>query len=209
MNRREAIRSLFGLAGSVLLSSYTISEYEIFRDLHLIGLGGAGCNMLEYIHGQGLKSKYTAISSPVRYDLPLGIVFIEYGPIIKAPRDYSVMEMDLPISDSILELLEENNDFVLMVGLGGNTGSNLVRQLSKILQAKGKRFIVICQTPFTFEGKSRRNLASRTLNELQRIPRVHSFNLDSIRDKFGDLKLSEAFLKADEHCYQLLRTNLS
>lgn len=197
------------MAGSVMLSSYTLSEQVISRDLHLIGLGGAGCNMLEYIHGQGLKAKYTAISSPVRYGLPLGIGFIQYGPISKGLRDYSVTEQDLPISYSILELLEENNEFVLMVGLGGNTGSNLARQLSRILQSKGKRFMVICHTPFTFEGKSRRNLASRTLNELQRIHGVHSFNLDSIRDIFGDLKLSEAFLKADEQSYQLLRMNLS
>ncbi len=45
----------------------------MFKPTHFIGLGGAGCNALEYIHRQGITAKYTCISYPERPHRPVDI----------------------------------------------------------------------------------------------------------------------------------------
>jgi len=128
-----------------------------------------------------------------------------------AEHDYHTyrLEMkDLEITDDIQNLFNSNSMFVLFAGFGGTTGTNLTRQLSAMLQQNNKKFMVIYTMPFKFEGASRNAFALKTEQAMDGITNVHFFNLEVIRQNYGNVTLNVAFQKADEHCYQLFRKSV-
>ena len=205
MNRRRAIKTLTALAAVVCFPKFDLLSKPGPLNLHFIGLGGAGSNIIEHIHKKGIKARYTCITSPERPYLPADIEFIQFGPAGHDYHNYKVEMKDIEISDDIQNLFKGDSMFVLFAGFGGTTGTNLTRQLSAMLQRNNKQFVVIYTMPFNFEGPSRKSFALKAKQSMDGIFNVHSFNLEVIRQNYGNVTLNVAFQKADEHCYQLFR----
>lgn len=208
MNRRRAIKTLTTLTAVVCLPKFELLYKPRALNLHFIGLGGAGCNIIEHIHKKGIDARYTCITSPERPKIPADIEFILFGPAEHDYHTYKVEMKDLEISGEVKNLFDSDSMFVLFAGFGGTTGTNLTRQLSAILQRNNKKFMVIHTMPFNFEGSSRNTLALKTKQAMDGISNVHSFDLEVIRQNYGNVKLHVAFQKADEHCYQLFRKHI-
>jgi len=208
VNRRRAIKTLTALAAVVYLPKFELFNNSRPLKFHFIGLGGAGSNIIEHIHKKGIDARYTCITSPERPHLPTDIEFIQFGPAEHDFHTYKVEMKDLEIKDDIQNLFNSNSMFVLFAGFGGTTGTNLTRQLSAMLQQNNKKFMVIYTMPFNFEGASRNAFALKTEQAMDGISNVHSFNLEVIRQNYGNVTLNVAFQKADEHCYQLFRKNV-
>ena len=208
MNRRRAIKTLTAIAAVVCFSKFELLCKPGPLNLHFIGLGGAGCNIIEHIHKKGITARYTCITSPERPKLPADIEFIQFGPAGHDYHTYKVEMKDLEITDDIQNLFNSDSMFVLFAGFGGTTGTNLTRQLSTLLHQNNKKFMVIHTMPFNFEGASRNAFALKTEQAMDGISNVHSFNLEVIRKNYGNVKLNVAFQQADEHCYQLFRKNV-
>ena len=205
MNRRHAIRTLSALVAMVCFPKFEFLNKPRPLNIHFIGLGGAGCNVIEYIHKKGICARYTCITSPERPHLPADIEFIQFGPAEIDYHTYKMEMKDYEISKDIQNLFTSNLKFVLFAGFGGNTGTNLTRQLSTMLRQKNKEFMAIYTMPFNFEGPSRKSFALKAKQSMDGIFNVHSFNLEVIRQNYGNVTLNVAFQKADEHCYQLFR----
>jgi len=208
MNRRHAIKTLTALAAVVYLPNFKFFNNSRTLKIHFIGLGGAGCNIIENIHKKGIKARYTCITSPERSYLPADIEFIPFGPAEHDYHTYQVKMKNLEISEDVKNIFDGNSSFVLFAGFGGTTGTNLTRQISAMLHQKDKKFMVIYTMPFNFEGPSRKAFTLKAKQAMDGFSNAHSFNLEVIRQTYGNVKLNVAFQKADEHCYRLFRKNI-
>ena len=157
--------------------------------IHFIGLGGAGCNALEHIYRQGIHANYTCISYPERPELPPDVYFIKYARLSK----WHLFEVG--------NLFKENCRYVLLAGLGGNTGSYLIEELLPILWVRYKEFLVLCSSPFSFEGAQRRIIAERVKTKFQSMDNFICFDLEEMRQIWGNISLKAAFDKADNEFY--------
>ena len=218
MKRRDAIKGCAILSTWVLFPNKLFSCEEINHPLHLVGLGGAGCNALELIYNKNINARFTGISELEKRSEPLsGINYIDFIPpkrihLKTADEDYSISDMSqkLVLPDHIKKLFEENHRYVLLAGLGGYTGSYMIEELALLLSKWGKDFSIICSLPFSFEDSVRKSIAWRVVHKLHPLNRVKYFDLDTIRDKYGDISLKHAFQKGDEQFFRLfgkLRVN--
>lgn len=164
---------------------------RVFKPTHFVGLGGAGCNALEYIHQQGIIAKYTCISYPERPHLPENIRFIPF-----------IRESKWQKCDGS-KLFTRNCRYILLAGLGGNMGSYLVEELTQQLEARHIQFLTICSSPFSFEGKQRRKAAEKVTARFQSTINFICFDLNFLIGTWGDQTLSSAFERADQQFYWL------
>ncbi|MCX6227378.1 MAG: hypothetical protein NTV01_22015 [Bacteroidia bacterium] len=161
------------------------------RQLHFIGLGGGGCNAVEYIHSKGIQANYTCISHPERSSLPSDIHFQTFARLSK-----------WDLFDGY-DLVRKNRRYVLLSGLGGKTGTYLVEEFMLLLQYQNRDFLTICSLPFAFEGHQRRIFAERFRAKFQSMKNFICFDLNSIVKHWADITLTDAFEKADERFYWL------
>lgn len=174
---------------------------------HFIGLGSAGSTMVEYIFNKGVQAKYTIITETKRLNLNSAINFIEYSPEcdITQLRDMKFRvynpKLNQDIPKSILNVFTYDENFILISGLSGATGTSLSRELAIWLDTRNKSFLFFGTSPFEFEGKYRVSVAKDVIQELQTKPNFHFLNLEIIREKYGNLPLNEAFEKANEELF--------
>jgi cell division protein FtsZ len=207
MNRRTALKTLtvFSMAG--FLPEFVRSNKPAAGKIHIVGIGGGGCNALEYIRKKGVAAEYTCISSPDRHSLPPGVSFIPYD----SPKYYNLLEYqddNLAIPAEIEKVFDGDATFVLLAGFGGFTGSNLTRALAGYLSKGNKRFMIICSMPFSFEGERRKRIALNTRRFLEHFTSFRCLEMETIRVACGNLPLSVAFEKADEEFYDIFRENI-
>jgi cell division protein FtsZ len=86
----------------------------------------------------------------------------------------------------------------ITVGMGGGTGTGGAPIIAKICKDLGILTVGIVTTPFGFEGPRRQKQAEEGINELK--PYVDTLLVisnDKLRVQYGNLKMKEAFTKAD------------
>lgn len=167
------------------------NNMRISKPIHFIGLGGAGCNALEYIHQQGIKAKYTGISYPERLCLPRTIQFIPF-----------IRESKWDMFDGS-KLFTNKCRYILLAGLGGDTGTYLVEALTHQLVTRHIQFLTICSFPFSLEGNQRRITAEKVKTRFESSLSFICFDLNFLIRTWGDQTLSSAFEMADQQFYWL------
>lgn len=139
----------------------------------IIGLGGAGANILERVSLDGAEgTELLALNTDVR-TLAACVV----GEKIQLGRNltkglgaggdpdlgYQAM---LEAEAEIRASLRGRRIVFLCVGLGGGTGSGAAPVITRIAREEGAFVVVFATMPFAFEGRRRRDQAETTLNEL-------------------------------------------
>ena len=176
---------------------------------HFIGFGGAGSNYVEFFYEKGIKGKFTSISYPKRINFPLDINFISYKLSDEKNIALSDINMEINIPNEIRNIFHSDDKFILLSGLGGYTGSLLLKEVSMLLKKLDKDFIVVCSLPFNFEGYKRQKLAEIIFNELQSYKWFKYYNLESIKKNYGKLPINIAFKKANEKVFDIISENIS
>ncbi|MFM2259360.1 MAG: cell division protein FtsZ, partial [Bacteroidota bacterium] len=101
--------------------------------------------------------------------------------------------------EEIKRILEVNTKMAFItVGMGGGTGTGGAPIIAKICKDLGILTVGIVTTPFGFEGPRRQKQAEEGINELK--PYVDTLLVisnDKLRVQYGNLKMKEAFTKAD------------
>jgi len=214
VSRREVLKGLTALGAIALLPKLLISSSEKTSSIHFIGLGGAGSSQVEFLYSKGVKGKFTCISNPVRPNLPKEIQFVHFIPPGKSydkngveKHRISDLEQPIVIPDSILNIFNSNDVFVLLSGLGGYTGTFMTEELTLLLNQRRKLFLTISSLPFKFEGQKRRLIAENTLNKLKSMDRFQYYELENLKTKYGNLTLKDVFEKANEELYEIYRAN--
>ncbi len=139
----------------------------------IIGLGGAGTNMLERIALDGVEGAgLVALNTDVRTlgsclagdKIQLGLNLTKGLGTGGDPElgHQAVLEAEQPIREAI----KGCRIVFLCVGLGGGTGSGAAPIVTRIAREEGAFVVVFATMPFAFEGKRRRDQAETALNEL-------------------------------------------
>jgi cell division GTPase FtsZ len=210
MNRRKALKTIGILSSLILLNKIAISAKQQNKKLHIIGFGGAGNNMLEYIHKKGVLADYTCISNPIRNCTESNINFIQF---IQPGKHYKFnntsfhipdMDKDLIIPQEIINLFKSDKKYVLLAGIGGYTGTKMIENLSLHLHKKNIEFTSIATIPLSYEGKLKKEYANNVINNCKHINSMNYINLDELRNKIGNTLRSDFFNMADETAFDIL-----
>jgi len=139
----------------------------------IIGLGGAGSNMLERIALDGMEgAELLALNTDVRTlgscmapeKIQLGANLTK-GLGTGGDPDLGHQAV-LEAEQAIRAALKGRRIVFLCVGLGGGTGSGAAPIVTRIAREEGAFVVVFATMPFAFEGRRRREQAETALNEL-------------------------------------------
>ncbi len=175
--------------------------------IKVIGVGGGGGNAVNHMYQLGIKDVDFIIcntdaqaleDSPVPTKVQLGGTLTEgrgAGSIPDVGRQ-AVLEN----VDDIASALEKNTKMLFITaGMGGGTGTGG----APVIAAKAREMDIltvgIVTIPFSFEGRKRRQQAEEGVRELrENVDSLLIVSNDKLRELYGNLKLSEAFSKADD-----------
>ncbi len=172
----------------------------------IIGLGGAGANMLEQIALDGLDgAELLALNTDIRTlnaclareKIQLGVNLTK-GLGAGGDPELGHQAM-LESEEQVRELIKGRRIVFLCTGLGGGTGSGAAPIVTRIAREEGAFVVVFATMPFAFEGRRRREQAETALNELAVLSNA-LVTFDN--NRMGELVLAkqgihEAFAAAD------------
>jgi len=172
----------------------------------IVGLGGAGANMLERIALDGMEgAELLALNTDVRTlaacvareKIQLGVNLTK-GLGAGGDPELGHQAM-LESEDQIRQSIKGRRIIFLCAGLGGGTGSGAAPIVTRIAREEGAFVVVFATMPFAFEGRRRREQAETALNELAVLSNA-LVTFDN--NRMGELVLAkqgihEAFAAAD------------
>lgn len=171
--------------------------------IKVIGVGGGGSNAVTHMFKQGIRGVDFMIcntdcqaldTSPVPLKIQLGDKGLGAGSIPQVGRDAATENID-----EIRKILETNTKMVFITaGMGGGTGTGAAPVIAALARELGILTVGIVTLPFSFEGRKRTQQAKAGIDELRKsVDTLLIICNDKLRELEGDLKLSEAFGKAD------------
>ncbi len=202
MKRRQFIK-----LSSLTIISLTIPELDFLlekqkKKIHIIGIGGAGGNILEYIYSKNFDAKYTYIATPDRKSFLQGINKVMFYKQENYQENKSWVYKRNILTESIKSIFKKDEYYILVAGLGAYTGSLLIRDLYYYLSEQKKPFTAFASYPFRYEGKMRKEHAKTIISEIADNLNFTIFNLEYIRQKYGNMPVHMALKKADEMFYK-------
>lgn len=174
--------------------------------IKVVGVGGGGSNAVNFMFSQDVEGVDFIICNTDAKAIEQSKVpnKIQLGPHLtqglgaganpevgKAATEESLEE--------IKRILEVNTKMAFItVGMGGGTGTGGAPIIAKICKDLGILTVGIVTTPFGFEGPRRMLQAEEGIKQLK--PHVDTLLVisnDKLRMQYGNLKMKEAFTKAD------------
>ncbi len=174
--------------------------------IKVIGVGGGGGNAVNHMYGQNIEGVDFIICNTDAQAISLSKVpnKIQLGPHLTqglgAGANPSVGRQATEESlEEIKRILEVNTKMAFITaGMGGGTGTGGAPIVAKICKDLGILTVGIVTTPFAYEGKKRIAQAELGLEQLKdSVDTLLVISNDKLRHQFGNLKMKEAFAKAD------------
>lgn len=158
----------------------------------IVGLGGAGASILQRFSGSSAENVRLCIMS---LDERLGrecgnVEFVQLGAGLNhglgSGGDPEVARMAIEESGTQVDgLLKDSRLLVMVVGLGGGTGSGVAPVLARKAKDAGIFLVSVVVMPFSFEGARRRRQADAALEEIATISDiVFCFENDYMEELF-------------------------
>ncbi|HEY3387254.1 MAG TPA: cell division protein FtsZ [Saprospiraceae bacterium] len=174
--------------------------------IKVLGVGGGGSNAVSYMFKQGITGVDFAICNTDNQAMETSPipVRIRLGPELTGGRGAgSRPQMG---KQACIESIDEIRNFILdgtkmlfvTAGMGGGTGTGAAPIIAKAAREADILTVGIVTLPFTFEGSRRKRQALEGLEEMKaNVDALIVISNDKLRDLHGDLKLSDAFSRAD------------
>lgn len=175
--------------------------------IKVLGVGGGGSNAVNHMYHKGIKDVDFIIcntdaqalaSSPVPVKIQLGSSLTEGRGAGNKPsigREAAIEDID-----HVMEVLANNTKMIFITaGMGGGTGTGAAPVIAKAAKELGILTVAIVTIPFRNEGRRRVNQALEGIAEIEKyVDSLLIINNEKIREIYGDLKISEAFSRADD-----------
>jgi cell division protein FtsZ len=174
--------------------------------IKVIGIGGGGSNAVNHMYSQNIEGVNFIICNTDSQAIALSSVpnKVQLGPHLTQGLGAGANpEIGRQATEESLEeikgILEVNTKMAFVTaGMGGGTGTGGAPIISKICKDLGILTVGIVTTPFTYEGKKRQQQAEEGIKNLkQYVDTLLVISNDKLRHQFGNLKMREAFAKAD------------
>ncbi|MBI2731549.1 MAG: cell division protein FtsZ [Sphingobacteriales bacterium] len=175
--------------------------------IKVIGVGGGGSNAVNHMFSQSIEGVNFIICNTDAQAIALSKVpnKIQLGPHLTqglgagANPDIGRQATEESLEE-IKRILEVNTKMAFITaGMGGGTGTGGAPIIAKICKDLGILTVGIVTTPFGYEGKRRLQQAQDGINSLKGyVDTLLVISNDKLRHQFGNLKMKEAFAKADD-----------
>ncbi|HEV7779654.1 MAG TPA: cell division protein FtsZ [Chitinophagaceae bacterium] len=174
--------------------------------LKVIGVGGGGGNAVNFMFSQQIDGvNFVICNTDAQALANSGIPNrIQLGPHLTqglgagANPDIGRQATEESLEE-IKRILEVNTKMAFITaGMGGGTGTGGAPIIAKICKDLGILTVGIVTTPFAYEGKKRQLQAEEGIKILKGyVDTLLVISNDKLRHQFGNLKMREAFEKAD------------
>src|SRR6201991_1549534 len=174
--------------------------------IKVIGVGGGGSNAVNHMYGQHIEGVNFIICNTDAQAVAQSRVpnRVQLGPHLTqglgAGANPEIGKQACEESlEEIKRILEVNTKMAFITaGMGGGTGTGGAPIISKICKDLGILTVGIVTTPFSYEGKKRLAQAEEGIRLLKdHVDTLLVISNDKLRHQFGNLKMKEAFAKAD------------
>ena len=171
--------------------------------IKVIGVGGGGCNAVNYMHRQGLKDVSFLVCNTDRQVLIKSSVpcKLQLGPGLGAGGDPETARQYAEESrDHIREALNDGTQMLfLAAGMGGGTGTGASSVVAEVAQEMGILTVGIVTIPFAFEGKKKIVKAMTGVARLAKhVDAILIINNEKLKQIYPELNLLNAFSKSDD-----------
>jgi cell division protein FtsZ len=174
--------------------------------IKVLGVGGGGGNAVNHMFEEGIEGVDFILcntdaqaleKSPIPTKIQLGTNLTEgrgAGSKPEVGRNAAIEDID-----KIKEVLSVNTKMLFITaGMGGGTGTGAAPVIAEAAKELDILSVGIVTIPFQFEGRKRKQLAMDGINEMKKyVDTILIISNDKLRELHGNLKLSEAFGKAD------------
>ena len=192
------------------LNSNTMIHFDLPKEkssiLKVIGVGGGGGNAVNFMFSQQIDGVNFIICNTDAQALSGSRIpnRIQLGPCLTqglgagANPDIGRQATEESLEE-IKSILEVNTKMAFITaGMGGGTGTGGAPIIAKICKDLGILTVGIVTTPFAYEGKKRQQQAEEGIKILKGyVDTLLVISNDKLRHQFGNLKMREAFEKAD------------
>lgn len=174
--------------------------------IKVIGIGGGGSNAVNHMFSQSIEGVNFIICNTDAQAIALSNVpnKVQLGPHLTQGLGAGANpEIGRQATEESLEelrtMLEVNTKMAFVTaGMGGGTGTGGAPIIAKICKDLGILTVGIVTTPFAYEGRKRQLQAEEGIKNLKNyVDTLLVISNDKLRHQFGNLKMREAFAKAD------------
>ena len=174
--------------------------------LKVIGVGGGGSNAVNHMYSQQIEGVNFIICNTDAQAISRSQVpnKVQLGPHLTQGLGAGANpEIGRQATEESLEelkrILEVNTKMAFITaGMGGGTGTGGAPIIAKICKELGILTVGIVTTPFSYEGPKRQAQAENGIKQLkQSVDTLLVISNDKLRHQFGNLKMKDAFSKAD------------
>jgi cell division protein FtsZ len=174
--------------------------------IKVIGIGGGGSNAVNHMYSQNIEGVNFIICNTDAQAIAQSNVpnKVQLGPHLTQGLGAGANpEIGRQATEESLEelkgMLEVNTKMAFVTaGMGGGTGTGGAPIISKICKDLGILTVGIVTTPFAYEGRKRQLQAEEGIKNLkQYVDTLLVISNDKLRHQFGNLKMRDAFAKAD------------
>src|SRR3982751_6798036 len=174
--------------------------------IKVVGVGGGGSNAVNYMYSLNIEGVNFIICNTDAQAIALSRVpnKVQLGPHLTQGLGAGANpDIGRQATEESLEeircILEVNTKMVFVTaGMGGGTGTGGAPIIAKICKDLGILTVGIVTTPFSYEGKKRQIQAEEGIKNLkQYVDTLLVISNDKLRHQYGNLKMKEAFSKAD------------
>ena len=172
--------------------------------IKVLGVGGGGSNAVTHMYKQGIKGVDFIICntdsqamdmSPIPNKIQLGDKGLGAG----SKPEIGRLSAEENMEDLAKQLGANTKMLFITAGMGGGTGTGAAPVIAKVAKELGVLTVGIVTIPFLFEGRKRRLQAEQGIEELKKyVDTLLIISNEKLREIHGNLKLSEAFGRADD-----------
>ncbi len=175
--------------------------------IKVLGVGGGGSNAVAYMFEQGIEGVNFAVCNTDLQALGNNPVptKIQLGPSLTEGRGAGSMpevgkQSCIESIDDVRKFLDDGTKMLFITaGMGGGTGTGAAPIIAKAAKEMGILTVGIVTIPFGFEGRRRHRFAIEGLEQMKKnVDSILVISNDKLREIYGNLKIQEAFSKADD-----------
>ena len=202
MNRFFKIYQLIQELYTNIFKSTLVSNKKI-----LLGIGGGGSNIVEYIDKSYPKEfetmiinsdKEALVSKDIENKLLLNTVD-GYG--CGSNENCGLLRTDAIVLKNIKKFIGNSNDVNIIVTLGGGVGSGSTKAIVKYLNEKRIKLNIFVVYPFSWEGSKRMNRAIETIKFIKNYNiNLHEFYNDDLKE-YGNIGMAKCFNILNKNIY--------
>ena len=171
--------------------------------IKVMGVGGGGCNAVNYLYAQGVKDITFLVCNTDKQSLERSSVpaKLQLGPGLGAGGRPEVAQEYAELNrERIKEALDDGTKMLfLTAGMGGGTGTGASSVVASVAREMGILTVGIVTIPFAFEGPKKIKKAMIGVAQLaEQVDAILVINNEKLRQIYPDLNMLNAFSKSDD-----------